>query len=123
IVGDGNNNVLQGGSGRSILISGGGLSTLQAGSGEAVLVGGHYVLDTDLNALDHLMAEWARTDLGTPTDPTGYLARVAHLLAGGGKNDPFLLNNSTVIPDPGTQTLTTGAGLDFVLFRNWATIT
>ena len=116
IVGDGNNNVLQGGSGRSILISGGGLSTLQAGSGEAVLVGGHYVLDTDLNALDHLMAEWARTDLGTPTDPTGYLARVAHLLAGGGKNDPFLLNNSTVIPDPGTQTLTTGAGLDFVLF-------
>jgi hypothetical protein len=116
IVGDGNNNVLQGGSGRSILISGGGLSTLQGGSGEAVLVGGHYVLDTDLNALDHFMAEWSRTDLGTPKDPTGYLARVAHLLAGGGKNDPFLLNNTTVIPDPGTQTLSTGAGLDFVLF-------
>src|SRR5262249_40364917 len=61
IVGDGNNNVLKGGVGRSILISGGGNSTLQAGFGEAVLVGGHYVFDTDPNALAHLMAEWSHT--------------------------------------------------------------
>jgi Ca2+-binding RTX toxin-like protein len=115
IVGDGNNNVLKGGEGRSIIISGGGNSTLQAGSGETILIGGHYLFDTDSNALAHLMAEWSRTDLGTATDPTGYQARVQHLENGGGLNDPFLLNASTVVADAGTQTLTTGFGLDFLI--------
>jgi hypothetical protein len=115
-VGDANTRLLQGGSGRDLLFSGGGNTTLRAGSGEAVLVGGHYIFDTDLNALFHLLAEWSRTDLGTATDPTGYQARVNHLENGGGKNDPFLLNNTTVFADGGTQTLTSGAGLDFLLF-------
>jgi hypothetical protein len=115
IVGDGNNNVLKGGVGRSILISGGGNSTLQAGFGEAVLVGGHYVFDTNPNALAHLMAEWSHTY--DPINPLhDYQIRVTHLEFGGGLNDPFLLNASTVFPDPGTQTLTTGAQFDFVLF-------
>ena len=116
LVGDGNTGLLLGGKGRDLLFSGGGNTTLRAGSGEAVLVGGHYILDTDLNALEHLLAEWSRTDLGTPFDPTGYQARVRHLEHGGGKNDPFLLNNTTVFADGGKQTLTSGAGLDFIFF-------
>jgi hypothetical protein len=116
LVGDANTALLQGGSGRDLLFSGGGNTKLRAGSGEAVLVGGHYIFDTDLNALEHLRAEWSRTDEGTAADPTGYLARVNHLENGGGKNDPFLLNTTTVFADGGTQTLISGAGLDFYLF-------
>ena len=116
LVGDGNTGLLLGGKGRDLLFSGGGNTTLRAGSGEAVLVGGHYLFDTDLNALLHLRAEWSRTDLGTPGDPTGYQARVKHLEHGGGLNDPFLLNNTTVFADGGKQTLTSGAGLDFIFF-------
>jgi hypothetical protein len=116
LVGDANTALLQGGKGRDLLFSGGGNTKLRAGSGEAVLVGGHYILDTDLNALLHLLAEWSRTDLGTAADPTGYQARVKHLEHGGGLNDPFLLNNTTVFADAGKQTLTSGAGLDFIFF-------
>jgi hypothetical protein len=118
LVGDANTTLLQGGKGRDILISGGGFTTLQAGSGEAVLVGDHYLLDTDLNALNALMAEWARTDEGTAADPTGYLARVNHLVNGGGKNGAAVLKPFvTVVPDSGPpQKLITGAGLDFVFF-------
>jgi len=115
LVGDGNNNTLIGGTGRSILISGGGQSTLKAGLGEAILIGGHYLFDTDQNALDHLMAEWSRTDLKSATDPTGYQARVQHLENGGGLNGTFVLNKSTVSADAGTQTLTSGFGLDFLI--------
>jgi hypothetical protein len=116
LVGDANTGLLLGGKGRDLLFSGGGNTTLRAGSGEAVLVGGHYILDTDLNALFHLLAEWSRTDLKTGADPTGYQARVRHLEHGGGLNDPFLLNNTTVFADAGKQTLTSGAGLDFIFF-------
>jgi hypothetical protein len=61
------------------------------------------------------MAEWSRTDLSTKSDPTGYQARVQHLENGGGLNGSFVLNKTTVTPDAGTQTLTTGGGLDFGL--------
>jgi hypothetical protein len=61
------------------------------------------------------MAEWSRTDLGTATDPTGYQARVQHLENGGGLNGSFVLNKSTVVADAGTQTLSTGFGLDFLI--------
>jgi hypothetical protein len=118
LVGDAFTKLLRGGSGRDILISGGGPTTLQAGSGEAILIGDHYLHDTVQADLDALMAEWARTDLGTASDPTGYRARVDHLVFGGGKNGAVVLQPGvTVLPDSGPpQTLITGAGLDFVFF-------
>jgi hypothetical protein len=113
LVGNGNN-ILRGGSGRDILISGGGTSTLQAGSGEAILIGAHYLLDTNPVALNHLMAEWSHTY--DPINPLhDYQIRVGHLEHGGGLNDPFLLNGATVVPQPGTTTLTTGGGFDFLI--------
>jgi hypothetical protein len=113
LVGNGNN-ILRGGSGRDILISGGGTSTLQAGSGEAILIGAHYLFDTNPVALGHLMAEWSHTY--DPINPLhDYQIRVGHLEHGGGLNDPFLLNSATVVPQPGTTTLTTGGGLDFLI--------
>jgi Ca2+-binding RTX toxin-like protein len=106
LVGD-SNNVLTGGSGRDLLISGGGNSTLQAGSGEAILIGAHYLFDTNVTALDAILAEWSR--------PIPYPLRVHHLIFGGGLNGSFVLNPSTVVPQPGSTTLTTGAGLDFLI--------
>jgi hypothetical protein len=79
------------------------------------LLGAHYLLDTSITALDALMAEWARTDLGTASDPTGYGARIQHLEHGGGLNGSFLLNTSTVVPQPGSTTLVTGAQFDFLI--------
>jgi hypothetical protein len=107
LVGNGNN-TLRGGSGRDILISGGGTSTLQAGSGEAILLGAHCVFAGNPTALSALMAEWSR--------PIPYAQRVQDLMFGGGLNGPFVLNSSTVSPDPGVQSLTSGAGLDLLFY-------
>jgi Ca2+-binding RTX toxin-like protein len=112
LVGNGNN-FLQGGSGRDILISGGGTSTLQAGGGEAVMIGAHYLFDTNLVALDRLMAEWSQTYSLNPF--LDYRIRVNHLEFGGGLNGPFLLNAVTVIPQPGVTTLISGGGFDFLI--------
>jgi Ca2+-binding RTX toxin-like protein len=106
LVGNGNN-VLTGGSGRDLLISGGGNSTLQSGSGEAILIGAHYIFDTNLAALDAILAEWSR--------PIPYAARVHDLIFGGGLNGPFVLNTATVFPQPGSTRLTSGLGLDFLI--------
>jgi hypothetical protein len=115
LVGDGNNNVLKGGSGRNLLISGGGNSTLQAGSGEAILIGAHLVFDTDFACLNAVMAEWSHTyDASNPLHD--YQIRVFHLENGGGLNGPCRLNTSTMLPQPGTTTLTSGAQFDFLIF-------
>jgi Ca2+-binding RTX toxin-like protein len=106
LVGNGNN-ILKGGNGRDILISGGGTSTLQAGNGEAVLLGAHYVFDTNVAALNALMAIWSHTF--DPSNPLNdYLIRVGQLRT--------MLNPSTVFAQPGTTTLISGAQLDFLIF-------
>jgi hypothetical protein len=57
------------------------------------------------------MSEWGRADLGTPADPTGYLARVNDLLglAGGGTsgglNGSSYLNSSMVHSSTASETL------------------
>jgi Ca2+-binding RTX toxin-like protein len=111
-VGNGNN-LLRGGAGRDILISGGGATTLEAGAGEAVLIGAHLLYDTNLFGLNKLMAEWSNTYVPNPL--VDYQIRVNHLEHGGGLNDPFLLNPTTVVPQPGVTTVVTGGGLDFVI--------
>jgi Ca2+-binding RTX toxin-like protein len=102
LVGNGNN-LFRGGSGRDILISGGGNSTLLAGAGEDILIGAHFIFDTNIAALNALMAQWSA--------PLPYAVRVNNLT-------PFL--SGTVVPQPGVTTLvssagTPGAGLDFLI--------
>jgi Ca2+-binding RTX toxin-like protein len=105
LVGNGNN-LLRAGSGRDILISGGGNSTLLAGAGEDILLGAHYIFDTNIAALNALMAQWSA--------PLPYAVRVSNLIFSGA------ISPLTVVPQPGVTTLvssagTPGAGLDFLI--------
>jgi hypothetical protein len=66
LVGDAHANVLIGGTGRNVLIGGAGPDTLDASraTGDNLLIGGRTDFDTSLSALDAILAEWTRTDLG-----------------------------------------------------------
>jgi Ca2+-binding RTX toxin-like protein len=87
LVGDGSANVLTGGAGRNILIGGqGGGDTLVGGSGQNILLAGYTDDDSDVAALDAVMAEWA----GGNAEPFD-LSRVhadslPDSLVGGGQN-------------------------------------
>jgi hypothetical protein len=124
VIGGGGTNQITGGLGRDLLIAGLGSSKLFAGSGQDILVAGttDYDLtstamtyDRKLQALEAIMAEWGRNDLGTATDPTGYLARVNDLLGpsaggtSGGLNGSYFLNSMTVHSNGVSDTLF-GAG-------------
>jgi hypothetical protein len=116
VVGNGNN-FFQGGSGRDVFISHGGNSTLVAGSGEAILIGGTTARDTNVPALDAILAEWSFTY--DPINPLNdYRIRVGHLEHGGGKNGAVVLNPATVHTNSSKDVLETDlpGGLDFVFF-------
>jgi Ca2+-binding RTX toxin-like protein len=84
LVGDANANVLIGGSGRNLLIGGNGSDTLDGSraTSDNLLIGGRTNYDTSLAALDAVLAEWTRTDLG-------FRDRFSDLLTG---------SNSTGVP-------------------------
>jgi len=103
-------NVLTGGNARSLLIAGASASRLTGGNDDDILIGGTTAYDTTLAALQAIMAEWSRTD-------EAYCVRVDHLMNGGGNNDPFRLNASTVMGNGGGNTLNGGPGLD-LFFSN-----
>jgi Ca2+-binding RTX toxin-like protein len=65
IVGNANPSTLKGGTGRNILIGGGGQATLDAsrGTSDNILIGGRTDWDMNLAALEAIMAEWDRPDL------------------------------------------------------------
>jgi hypothetical protein len=66
IVGDANPNVIKGGTGRNVLVGGTGSDTLDArtSAGNDILIGGYTDWDRSLDALQKIMDEWDRTDLG-----------------------------------------------------------
>jgi hypothetical protein len=66
LVGDANANSLMGGTGRNVLIGGPGSDTVDASQShdDNVLIGGRTDWDMNINALQPIMAEWTRTDLG-----------------------------------------------------------
>ncbi len=86
LVGNGGN-VLNGGPGRDLLIAGAFASILNGGGDEDILIGGSTDYDTAPAALNAIMAEWARTDIG-------YETRVANLQSGA--NGVPALNANTV---------------------------
>jgi Ca2+-binding RTX toxin-like protein len=112
-VGRGGKDTIQGGAGPSILIGGEGRAQVKAGKGAAILIGGTTKFDANIEALEALHAEWARTDL-TGSPEAVYLQKVADLTAGGtgAKNGPYPLNSTTVHANHASDTLRGGPALD-----------
>jgi hypothetical protein len=97
LIGNGGNVLTGGNDRRNLLVAGATASTLIGGNGDDILIGGTTNWDADPQwraAFTAIMAEWTRTDLG-------YIDRVDHIMNGGGLNDPFLLNASTVFNNGG----------------------
>jgi hypothetical protein len=101
LIGNGGN-VLTGGNGRrNLLVAGASASALIGGDDDDILIAGTTDYDTRADwqaAFTAIMNEW--------TQATAYDVRVDHLLNGGGLNDPFLLNATTVHSNGGGNTLT-----------------
>jgi hypothetical protein len=134
LIGDGTGDTLIGGGGNDILVSRGGNAdlvvsqnangswgnniligdngvgssghaTLQGGNGQDILIAGTTNYDTNITALNALMAEWSSTSVPFAT-------RVAHLSGtqSGGRNGTTYLTSSTVQKSNGLNTLIGGTG-------------
>ncbi len=103
-VGNGQANVLTGGTGRNILIAGAGRGTLIGNTNQDLLVGGTTVYDSNLTVLDAVMAEWASA--------ASYTVRVPLILNGGGLNGKYHLGAADFTSNRGGNTLTGGPGVD-----------
>gem|GEM_PF-590244 len=110
LAGGSGNDVLYGGSGRNLLIGGGGADTLSGGNSDDILIGGATNYDSNLAALDAIMAEWGRTDIS-------YQQRIADLdgAASGGLNGSYLFNATTVHDDGASDQLVGGGGQDWYI--------
>jgi hypothetical protein len=102
-------NILTGGTGRSnLLIAGGLASTLFGANADDILIGGTTDYDTSDQwqaAFTAIMNEW--------TQATDYATRADHIQNGGGLNDPYMLNASTVHSNGGGNVLIGhGGGVD-----------
>ena len=123
LIGGAGADTLTGGAGRDLLIGGSGADQLDGGSGEDILIAGqcgYYSessLSLNLTAINAIMAEWTRTDLGSVSDPTGYLTRVSDLSTAntpGALNGSYVLTSATVSKDSAAVDTLFG-GLD----RDW----
>jgi hypothetical protein len=97
LVGNGGN-LLEGRSGRDLLIAGALASQLLGGDGEDLLVAGTTDEDLDSSALAAIHAEWTRTDID-------YQARVANLTTDNGAPVPKLIASDSVESNGGGNTL------------------
>jgi Ca2+-binding RTX toxin-like protein len=102
------NDTLQAGSGRDLLVGGLGADVLHGDGGDDILVGGTSDHDSNLAALNAVMAEWGRTDVD-------YNTRVKHLngTQSGGLNGGTSLTASTVHDDAAIDTLSGEGGMDW----------
>jgi hypothetical protein len=101
LVGSGDNILIGGIGRRNLLIAGSSASTLVAGNDDDILIGGTTAYDTDLAALQAIMAYWTGSD--------DYATRVANLMS---SNGVPLLDATTVTGNGGGNMLTGGSGLD-----------
>jgi hypothetical protein len=111
LVGGAGNDSLLGGSGRDLLIGGAGADTLRGNDGDDLVIGGVTDFDSNLTALNAVMAEWGRTD-------ETYQARVNHLngSVAGGANGAYLLTVATVHDDAAVDQLYGGNGSDWFFY-------
>jgi len=129
LIGDANTTNLTDGSGNDIIVGGGGAVTITGGTGDDIIItgsstgaatvygdgdggkdltiGGSYTQQTNLAALNSLMAEWSRTDEGVSPS-----TRISHLngTVVGGRNGEYFLNASTVHTDSAIAALYGGDG-------------
>jgi hypothetical protein len=110
LIGNGYAHLYGGHNRRNLLVAGNNGMTgsiLEGGTVGDILIAGTTDYDTSdqwQQAFTAIMNEWTRTDLlGTPLDQ--YNARVDHLKNGGGLNDLYLLNATTVHSNGGGNTL------------------
>jgi Ca2+-binding RTX toxin-like protein len=108
-------NTFQGGTGRSVFIGGGGGDRLIGGTGDSLLIAGTTAWDTNLVALEAILAEWSRTDLS-------FEQRVADLISDAppsrALNGPYMLNKKTVFADDTPDVLIGGGGMDWFFADN-----
>ncbi len=113
MVGDALSNTFVGGTGRNVLIGGLGADQLRGGGGDNILIGGTTAYDTNMTALDAIIAEWYRTDLS-------FEQRLADLNSDGppsrALNGRYSLSKKTVYDDNSSNVLTGGGGLDWFLY-------
>jgi Ca2+-binding RTX toxin-like protein len=101
LIGGAGNDTLRGGADRDLLVGGSGADSLVGEAGDDVLVGGLLSYHdegsgiTDAAALTGIRKEWARS--------ISYGTRVDHLRGtlGGGQNDPYFVNATTVSNEAG----------------------
>jgi Bacterial Ig domain len=84
------------GTGRDLLIGRAGADNL-TGKGNAILISGTTSYDSNLTALDSILAEWASID--------SYTTRISDITKGGGLNGSYVFNSSTVFDDLATNIL------------------
>ena len=116
LMGGAGNDILTGGGGRNILVGGSGLDTLFGNRFGDILIGGQLSYydeaahRVDQVAVNALLAEWSRTDLG-------YQDRVDHLngTVAGGLNGFYLLNSSTIFDDGFLDGIFVGPGQNWLL--------
>jgi Ca2+-binding RTX toxin-like protein len=116
LVGGNGNDILEGAGGKDLLIGGLGTDTLRSGDGADILVGDATIYDQNLTALEAILAEWARSDLG-------YDQRINDLRQGRGLNGSYVLSKNTVLGDGAVDVLTGGADLDWFVLANKKQIT
>ena len=98
--GDGGDRIL-GGSGLDVLIGGNGADSLNGGDSDDILVGGETAYDSDVVALQAILADWTSSD--------DYDTRVDTLLSGN------LTMSDVTLDDGSVDTLTGAAGQDWFL--------
>lgn len=108
--GDGDD-LLFGQAGRDVLIGGLGSDYVFGLDGDDILIAGTTDFDADAIALNAIMSEWKREDVG-------YAQRIAHLDHGGGLNGGTYLNDTTVHDDGRVDWLSGLSGRDW-FFANW----
>jgi hypothetical protein len=105
LVGSDGNDKLIAGRGRNLLIGGLGADKLFGHANDDILIAGTTAYDVNLAALGAIMAEW--------TSANSYEERVENIAFGGGANEPYVLNDTTVFDDGAVDTLTGDAGRDW----------
>jgi Ca2+-binding RTX toxin-like protein len=107
VIGDDGNDTLDGDDGRDLVIGGLGSDVVRGLGGDDILIGGRTTYDSNLSALNNIMAEWTGTG--------SYAQRVAHLTGqpGGLNGTTYLIKGTSVLDDnKAGDTLTGGLGLD-----------
>lgn len=105
--GAGGNDLLQGGNGRDLLVGGDGADSLAGEAGEDLLWGGNLAVVGD-DPWNKILDEWSSA--------SSYELRVAHLSGdSGGVNGANFLNGATLAADTSVDSLTGGAGNDWLL--------